>query len=73
MVVGCRLERERRSDVGRRGGMEEELEGKGTLLTFGGIPQFCGTASAPSTFVNVCVCRCVHALGCVFSTSFSTL
>lgn len=53
--------------------MEEELEGKGTLLTFGGIPQFCGTASAPSTFVNVCVCRCVHALGCVFSTSFSTL
>lgn len=34
VVVGCPLERERRTDVGRREGMEEELEGKGTLLTF---------------------------------------
>lgn len=36
--------------------MEEELQEKGILLTFGGIPQCWGTASAPSTFVRVCVC-----------------
>lgn len=46
---------------GRRAG------GKGDVVNFPGIPQSCETASAPSTFVNVCVCGCVPALGCVFS------
>ena len=34
MAVGCGLQKERRTDVGRREGMEEELEGKWTLLIF---------------------------------------
>lgn len=31
VVVGCQLERERRTDVGKREGMVEDMEGKETL------------------------------------------
>lgn len=55
------------TDVGRREGKEEELEGQGTSPNFGGIQQCCGTVSAP-TFVNVCV----RARACLFSACFST-
>ena len=44
--------------------MEEELEGKGTLLTFPRIPMSSETASAPSTFVNVCVRMCAFPWLC---------
>ena len=52
MVVGCRLERERRIDVGRRGGDGRRTGGKGHVVNFLRIPKSCETASAPSTFVN---------------------
>lgn len=57
-MVGWWLQRERRTDVGRMEGMEEELRGKGDVGNFPGIPQHCETASAPSTFANVFVQMC---------------
>lgn len=50
--------------MGEGDGMEEDVEGNRSF------PQSCETASAPSTFVNVCGCVSAHVS--VFRTGCST-
>lgn len=64
MVVGCWLEKERRTNVARREGLEEELEAKGDIINFPRVP---GVERQPwlhqHSHVHVCVC--------VFTFNFS--
>lgn len=64
MVVGCWLEKERKAYAGKKEGMEEEPEAKGTLLTF---LESRGVVRQPRLHQHPCVRGCVHALFCVFS------
>ncbi len=64
MAVGCRLEREKKDSCGKEGGDGRRAGGKGDVVNFPGIPQSCETASAPSTFVNVCADVCMPLAVC---------
>lgn len=61
VVVEWWLERERRTDVGRTEGMEEELRGKGDIGNFSWNP----TALLDSlSSINICKCVCLPLASC---------